>query len=175
LFRLYPILGFSETIGCRTMRHADLHPWRDPTQADFPQWKSLFDGLQRLLRPGGTDGARARELAETTWKRIHDPHEPVHALVAEQGARLVGLTHFLYHAPRSPMQSLLPADLFTATRAPGAGCWQGADRIGVRTARQAWGRRACIGRPHETECDGAARVRPGRERSGFIVYRHPLV
>jgi hypothetical protein len=53
-------------------------------------------GLQRNdVRRGKT--ALAKEITLTTWRRFFDPYEPVHALVAERGADLVGLAHYLFH------------------------------------------------------------------------------
>ena len=63
-----------------------------------------------------------KEITLTTWRRFFDPYEPVHALVAERGADLVALAHYLFHR-----NTLMPAgtcylqDLFTSEAARGKG------------------------------------------------------
>jgi hypothetical protein len=69
---------------------------RPVTDSDLPAWSTLWDGYNVFY--GRKDAtALADEITQTTWKRFFDPHEPVHALVAEQDGRLLGLTHFLFH------------------------------------------------------------------------------
>jgi GNAT superfamily N-acetyltransferase len=147
---------------------------RDPTPADFPQWKSLFDGYNAFY---GREGPTALEPAvvETTWKRIHDPHEPVHALVAEQGAKLVGLTHFLYHRTTLAIQhTCYLQDLFTTPEARGQGVARALIEAVYERARQAGAARV-YWQTHETNATARKLYDQVAERSGFIVYRHPLV
>jgi len=69
---------------------------RAPRFADFESWKLLFEGYNAFYgREGPT--ALAPAIVATTWARIHDEDEPVHALVAEEGGQLVGLAHYLFH------------------------------------------------------------------------------
>ena len=45
-----------------------------------------------------------------TWARFFDAYEPVHALVAESGGELLGLTHYLFHRYHDDDRAkLLPA------------------------------------------------------------------
>ena len=147
---------------------------RDPTPADFPQWKSLFDGYNAFYgREGPT--ALPLEVTETTWKRIHDPQEPVHALVAEQGGKLLGLTHFLYHRSTLAVQQICYLqDLFTAPEARGVGVGRALIEAVYERARQAGAFRV-YWQTHETNATARKLYDQVAERSGFIVYRHPLV
>ena len=81
-----------------------------------------------------------------TWKRIHDPQEPVHALVAEQGGELLGLTHYLYHRSTTTIgPNCYLQDLFTVPRRA-----EGVARAlinGVYEQASSPDRRASIGRP----------------------------
>ena len=63
---------------------------------DQAQWLPLWDGYNAFY---GRSGATALDPAVTaaTWQRFFDVYEPMHAIVAEQEGRLVGLCHFLYH------------------------------------------------------------------------------
>jgi len=86
---------------------------------DLPRWRPLWDGYNAFY---GRSGATAlpEALTRTTWERFLDPSEPVHALVAESGAELVGLAHFLFHRSTTLIErTAYLQDLFTA------GGWRG--------------------------------------------------
>jgi hypothetical protein len=56
----------------------------------------LWDGYNAFYgRTGPT--ALPAEINEATWHRFFDRHEPVHPLVAEGPAGLLGIAHYLYH------------------------------------------------------------------------------
>ena len=74
---------------------------REPTQADRGEWEGLWAGYNAFYGRAGTT-ALAAAIVDATWARFLDPREPVHALVAEAGGRLVGLAHYLFH--RSTIQ-----------------------------------------------------------------------
>src|SRR5271165_5657169 len=86
---------------------------RDIVPADFDEWKPLWDGYNAFY---GREGATALPLEVTlqTWSRFFDVYEPVHALVAEQDGRLLGLVHYIFHRSTN---SIAPVcylqDLFT--------------------------------------------------------------
>ena len=67
-----------------------------PVQAtDWEQWLPLWNGYNAFYgRAGAT--ALAPDITRRTWQRFFDAYEPVHALVAERGERLVGLAHYLF-------------------------------------------------------------------------------
>ena len=54
----------------------------------------------------GRSGATALdpEVTRTTWARFFDPAEPVHALVAEAGGALLGLTTISSTAAQRPFR-----------------------------------------------------------------------
>jgi len=69
---------------------------RPVTRQDYDQWLPLWDGYNAFYgRAGAT--ALSPEITQMTWARFFDAYEPVHALVAESGGRLLGLTHYLFH------------------------------------------------------------------------------
>jgi hypothetical protein len=72
---------------------------------DRPAWQPLWDGYNAFY---GREGATAlpSAITETTWQRFFDPNEPVFALVAERGGRLVGLTHYLFHRSPKPVAAV---------------------------------------------------------------------
>src|SRR6478752_7824714 len=91
------------------------------TRDDYAQWLPLWDGYNAFYERSGPT-ALAPEITAMTWARFFDAYEPVHALVADSGGELLGLTHYLFHrsttsiAPNCYLQ-----DLFTAEAARGKG------------------------------------------------------
>src|SRR2546430_1905216 len=66
------------------------------TRQDYAQWLPLWDGYNAFYGRSGPT-ALAPEITAMTWARFFDAYEPVHALVAESGGELLGLTHYLFH------------------------------------------------------------------------------
>src|ERR1043165_6951739 len=69
---------------------------RPVTRADYQQWLPLWEGYNAFYKRTGPTAVSA-EVTQTTWARCFDGYEPMHALVAENDGRLVGLTHYLFH------------------------------------------------------------------------------
>jgi GNAT superfamily N-acetyltransferase len=106
-----------------------------------------------------------------TWARFFDAYEPVHALVAERGGELLGLTHYLFHRSTTAIEPLCYLqDLFTAKaarvkgvgRAPINGVYEQARRAGC--PRVYW-------QTHESNHTAMQLYDKIAERSGFVVYR----
>src|SRR5271167_2396304 len=88
---------------------------------DYDRWLPLWDGYNAFYgRSGAT--ALAPEITAMTWARFFDAYEPVHALVAESGGELLGLTHYLFHRSTTAIEpSCYLQDLFTTEAARGKG------------------------------------------------------
>jgi len=69
---------------------------RPVTRADYDQWLLLWDGYNAFYQRVGPT-AVPPEVTNMTWSRFFDGYEPVHALVAEDDGRLVGLVHYIFH------------------------------------------------------------------------------
>jgi GNAT superfamily N-acetyltransferase len=133
----------------------------------------LWDGYNAFYGRSG-DTALAAEVTQMTWSRFFDSYEPTHALVAEAGDRLVGLTHFLYH--RSTIQippTCYLADLFTADTVRGKGVGR-ALIAGVYEHARASGSPRVYWQTHETNAAAMRLYDQVAERSGFVVYRHSV-
>ena len=91
------------------------------TRQDYAQWLPLWDGYNAFYgRSGAT--ALAPEITAMTWARFFDAYEPVHALVAERGGELLGLTHYLFHRSTTMIEpNCYLQDLFTNAAARGKG------------------------------------------------------
>lgn len=88
-----------------------------PEQADFAQWARLYAGYADFYQVAQTEAMRER-----VWGWIHDPAHPVQALVARDGAQLVGLAHYRpFSRPLSATTGGYLDDLFVDPAARGTG------------------------------------------------------
>ncbi len=137
---------------------------------DYDQWRPLWDGYNTFY---GRSGATAlpEAVTQTLWSRFFDEAVPVHGLVAEQGGRLIGMAHYLFHLSTSAaVPSAYMQDLFTAPEARGKGAGRGLIAA-VKQAAEAAGTNRVYWHTHET--NGTAQKLYDRlaTRTGFIVYR----
>src|ERR1700716_1578266 len=91
------------------------------TRQDYDRWLPLWQGYNAFYgRSGAT--ALSPEITRITWARFFDAYEPVHALVAESGDQLVGLTHYIFHRSTTSIDPVCYLqDLFTREAARGKG------------------------------------------------------
>jgi len=142
---------------------------RPVTAADFPQWAPLWAGYNTFYKRVLPD-----TVTQTTWTRFFDEGEPVHALVAEQNGRLLGLVHYLFHRATAMIEpTCYLADLFTSDDARGRG-------VGNLLIEAVYDRACLAGcsrvywQTHETNAVAQVLYNKVAERSGFIVYRKTL-
>ncbi|MDP2397002.1 MAG: GNAT family N-acetyltransferase [Burkholderiales bacterium] len=139
---------------------------RSALPADFEQWLPLWEGYNSFYKR-----TVPAEVTRTTWARFFDAYEPMHAVVAEQDGRLLGLVHYLFHrntAMLAPVCYL--QDLFTVVNSRGQG-------VGRALIEAVYERAQAAGSPRVywmTQEDNATarRLYDGvAEYSGFIQYR----
>src|SRR5436305_12598127 len=110
---------------------------RPVTPADYEQWLPLWAGYNAFYQRVGP-AAVPLEMTNLTWQRFFDGYEPLHALVAEQDGKLVGLVHYIYHRNTTmvwPVRDL--QGLFTAPQTRGKGIGQVLIEGGSRRAKPA--------------------------------------
>ena len=91
------------------------------TRQDYAQWLPLWDGYNAFYGRSGPT-ALAPDITAMTWARFFDGYEPVHALVADSGGELLGLTHYLFHRSTTAIEpTCYLQDLFTNAAARGKG------------------------------------------------------
>jgi GNAT superfamily N-acetyltransferase len=94
-----------------------IRPLRASDEAD---WRRLWAGYLAFY-----ETTLPEQVYATTFARLLDPARPQqNALVAEQGGRLVGLVHYIYHAHNWRLEDVCYLqDLYVApeTRGTGAG------------------------------------------------------
>jgi len=146
---------------------------RSVTRQDYEQWLPLWDGYNAFYGRSG-ETALAPEITKMTWARFFNSYEPVHALVAERGGKLLGLTHYLFHRSTTAMELVCYLqDLFTSedARCKGVGralingVYEQAAR--AKSSRVYW-------QTHETNLTAQELYNKVAERSGFIVYRKAI-
>lgn len=142
-------------------------------RSDHTQWLPLWDGYNAFYGRHG-ETALPAVITETTWARFFDADEPVHALVAEQDGRLLGLTHYLFHRSTTAIgPSCYLQDLFTDEASRGLG-------IGRVLIEAVYAEAAATGSPrvywqtHETNTSAMRLYDAVAEQSGFLVYRKLL-
>jgi GNAT superfamily N-acetyltransferase len=140
-------------------------------QADFPGWKPLWDGYNAFY--GRKDAtALAPEITQATWQRFFDPAEPVFALVADDGEKLVGLAHYLFHRSTTRVEpTCYLQDLFTAPTERGRGVGRALIE-GVYGKAGAAGVKRVYWQTHESNAAGRRLYDKVGRHLGFIVYVH---
>ena len=146
---------------------------RPVRREDYGAWLPLWTGYNAFYGRSGST-ALQDEITAATWARFFDAYEPMHALVAEEGAELLGLVHFLFHRSTTSIQPVCYLqDLFTAPAARGKG-------TGRALIEAVYARAAAAGSPRvywqtqQTNETARRLYDQVAENSGFIVYRKSL-
>ncbi len=143
---------------------------RSVAQADLPRWRVLWDGYNTFY---GRHGATAlpEEMTATTWARFFDPHEPMHALVAERDGQMLGLVHYLFHRSTILLNpTCYLQDLFTVEQARGHGVGRALINAVYDRAREAGSSRV-YWLTHESNTVAMRLYDDIAEKSGFVQYR----
>lgn len=149
---------------------ADAISIRDIARGDYEQWLPLWDGYNAFYERVGPT-AVPMDVTKMTWSRFFDAYEPVHALVAESGGRLVGMTHYIFHRNTTMLgPTCYLQDLFTAKEVRGKGV--GRELItGVYERAKAAGSTRVYWMTHESNATAQLLYERIADRSGFIQYR----
>jgi GNAT superfamily N-acetyltransferase len=139
---------------------------RPVSTADHAAWLPLWQGYLDFYQ-----AEIAAEVSAITWQRFLDPAEPMHAALAWQDGRAVGLVHFIYHRSCWTVGDYCYLqDLFVADGLRG----DGIGRLLIEHV-YAQARAAGASRVHwlTQESNSNARQLYDRiaDRSGFIQYR----
>ncbi|HEX9167640.1 MAG TPA: GNAT family N-acetyltransferase [Roseiarcus sp.] len=135
-------------------------------RVDREQWAPLWRAYLTFYRM-----AESAEVTNATWARIFDPLEPVHALVAERDANLIGFSHYLFQRstwllnPQCYLQ-----DLYVEEERRGGGVGRALIGAVVDAAKEAGATRV-FWNTHETNAVARRLYDAVSERSGFIQYR----
>jgi GNAT superfamily N-acetyltransferase len=135
----------------------------DERQSWEPLWLGYLTFYKSTVTP---------EVTETTWRRLHDPAEPMHVLGAFHDDTLVGIVHYLFHRSTWTIGDYCYLqDLFTAPEARG----QGAGRALIEAVydhAEVAGASRVYWHTQETNATARALYDTVADRPGFIQYRH---
>ena len=146
---------------------------RPVTRADHEQWLPLWDGYNAFYERTGPTAVSA-EVTQTTWARFFDADEPVHALVAEEDGRLVGLTHYLFHRNTVTLGPVCYLqDLFTVPALRGQGVGKALIEAVYDAAKRSGSPRV-YWHTHETNTTAMRLYDQVATHSGFVVYRKEI-
>ena len=146
---------------------------RTVTRQDYAQWLPLWDGYNAFYGRSGPTALKP-EITAMTWARFFDGYEPVHALVADRGGELLGLTHYLFHRSTTAIEpTCYLQDLFTNAAARGKGIGRALIKS-VYAQAQLAGSARVYWQTHETNHTAMQLYDKVAERPGFVIYRKLL-
>ena len=142
---------------------------RMASPADFEAWLPLWRGYQVFYAADIADA-----VTRETWRRFHDPSEPMHAAVAELDGRIAGIVHYIEH--RSCWTTgnyMYLQDLFVDPAVRG----QGLGRALIEHVYAEAAARGCARvwwLTHESNTDAMVLYDRVADKSGFVQYRKVL-
>jgi GNAT superfamily N-acetyltransferase len=138
---------------------------RDERDAWEPLWSGYLTFYETAVAP---------EVTDTTWRRLHDPTEPMHVLGAYLDGALIGIVHYLFHRSTWTLGDYCYLqDLFTAPEARGRGAGRALIEAVTERARQAGASRV-YWLTHEANATARFLYDRVADRPGFIQYRRIL-
>ena len=144
---------------------------RSITRQDYADWRPLWDGYNAFYGRSGPT-ALAEQITAATWDRFFSASEPVHALVAEDEGRVVGIAHYLFHRSTTRLHDVCYLqDLFTSQQYRGRGVGRLLIQAVYAAASAAQSSRVYWTTQITNEA-GRALYEKVAKHAGFIVYSH---
>jgi GNAT superfamily N-acetyltransferase len=143
------------------------------TRKDYADWRPLWDGYNAFYGRSGPT-ALEEQITEATWERFFSASEPVHALVAQDEDRIVGIAHYLFHRSTTRLHDVCYLqDLFVSQQYRGRGVGRlliqavYAAASATKSSRVYW-------TTQTTNEAGRALYEKIAKHAGFIVFSHEL-
>ncbi|MCO5129360.1 MAG: GNAT family N-acetyltransferase [Xanthobacteraceae bacterium] len=132
-------------------------------------WQPLWSGYLTFYKtsvPAAT--------SDVTWRRLHDPAEPMHLLGAYVDGKLTGIVHYIFHRSTwTPGNYCYLQDLFVDDGARGLGLGRALIEAVYDKARAAGASRVHW-LTHDTNAQARILYDQVADRPGFIQYRKIL-
>jgi GNAT superfamily N-acetyltransferase len=143
------------------------------TRGDYAGWLPLWEGYNEFYKRFGAT-ALPDGVTQVTWARFFDTYEPMYAMVAVDGARVVGLVHYLWHRSTITIEpTCYLQDLFTAESSRGKGVGRALIEAVYEQARLA-GVVQVYWRTHATNATARRLYDQVAEESGSLLYKKRL-
>jgi GNAT superfamily N-acetyltransferase len=140
------------------------------TRGDYAGWLPLWEGYNEFYKRFGAT-ALPDGVTQVTWARFFDTYEPMYAMVAVDGARVLGLVHYLWHRSTITIEpTCYLQDLFTAEAARGKGVGRALIEAVYEQARLA-GVVQVYWRTHATNATARRLYDQVAEESGSLLYK----
>src|SRR6476660_1621420 len=165
-------------------QNANVRPHDDPVpqitssvrplrRDDYGQGLPLWDGYNAVYGRSG-ETALPAEITTTTWERFFDPIEPISALVAEVGDKVVGIAHYVFPRSSNKIEPVCYLQgLFTLPAMRGRGIGRSLIE-GVYQRASQEGARRVYWHTQDTNAAGRALYDKVAKHTGFIVYTRDL-
>lgn len=138
-------------------------------RSDRDAWENLWRAYLVFYR-----ASLPEQATQTAWDRFQDPGEPMFALGAFDGEKLLGIVHYIFHRSTWTVSDYCYLqDLFTAEEARGRGVGRALIEAVCERAKEAGAGRVHW-LTHETNETARALYDALAERTGFIQYRRML-
>jgi GNAT superfamily N-acetyltransferase len=140
------------------------------TRGDYAGWLPLWEGYNEFYKRFGAT-ALPDGVTQVTWARFFDTYEPMYAMVAVDGARVVGLVHYLWHRSTITIEpTCYLQDLFTVESSRGKGVGRALIEAVYEQARLA-GVVQVYWRTHATNATARRLYDQVAEESGSLLYK----
>ena len=142
---------------------------RDVREDERAAWEPLWAGYLKFYK-----STVPPEATDATWRRFHDPSEPMHAIGAYAGGKLVGIAHYVFHRSCWTIGDYCYLqDLFVAEDARGHGAGRALIAAVMEQARAAGASRVHWLTQNEN-ATARALYDQVADNSGFMQYRKIL-
>ena len=129
-------------------------------------WEPLWTGYLDFYKT-----SVPKQVYDTTWRRLHDPNEPMWLLGGYAEGKLLGIVHYLYHRSCWTIGDYCYLqDLFVAESARKLGIGRALIEAVYREAHEAGASRV-YWLTHETNTDAMLLYDRMADRPGFVQYR----
>lgn len=133
---------------------------------DFDQWLSLWGSYNKFY-----SREVASEVTRESFRRFQDGKEPIHALVAEENGKIVGMVHYLFHRHSASLTDVCYLqDLFTLESERGKGIARALVEEVSRQAKKAGSDRV-YWMTHENNLTARRLYDKIARNTGFLIYQ----